>query len=85
MKMFKVMYQRFGFSKVITADPTAQNVFLAYCEGKNFLWNIYLGWRETLKDDSMIFWLPTKKISALQANIESIYRYAVPKELIEIL
>lgn len=83
--MFKVMYQRFGFSKVITADPTTQNVFLAYCEGKNFLWNIYLGWRETLKDDSMIFWLPTKKISALQANIESIYCYAVPREIIEIL
>lgn len=82
--MFKVMYQRFGFSKVITADPTAQMVFLAYCEGKNFLWNMFFGWRYTSdKDDTMIFWLPTNKLSRLDTCIKYIHRHS--GETVEII
>ena len=84
MKMFKVMYQRFGFSKIITADPTAQMVFLAYCEGKNFLWNMCFGWRYTsYKNGTMIFWLPTNKLSSLDACIKYIHRHG--GETVEII
>ena len=82
--MFKVMYQRFWFSKVITADPTTQNVFFAYCIGKSFLWNIFFGWRYTsYKDGSMIFWLPANKLSSLDDCIKYIHRHS--DEIVEII
>ena len=72
--MYQVAYKRAWFSKVFTSDPVAENVFLAYCEAKPFWWQIYFGWRATYKDDTMVFWIPTKSLQELDFCIEDIHR-----------
>lgn len=59
--------ERFGYTKVMTNDPEEKKVLIAYCEGKSFLWNMFLGWRET-RNDTMIFWIPSKKVEVLIAT-----------------
>ena len=57
--------ERFGYTYLWTCDRTMCNVLYAYCEGRSRLWNTYLGWRKTTKDEKVFFWIPSNKIENL--------------------
>lgn len=70
----KVVRRRGPYSKIITVDVVEQEILFAYCEGKSYIWNIYLGWRSCAKDNCMTFWIPTKSIKELEISINNIKR-----------
>lgn len=73
--------ERFNYTYIITDDEIEQDILQAYCTGKSFLWNMYLGWRKTnLKTNQMYFWIPTNKIEELTSLIDKINREIRRKE-----
>ncbi len=73
--------ERFNYTYIITDNEIEQDILLAYCTGKSFLWNIYLGWRKTnIKTNQMYFWIPTNKIEELTSLIDRIKREIRRKE-----
>ena len=61
--------ERFGYTYIISYDPIEQNILEAFCEGKSFLWKMYLGWRKTRieKDgtETRFYWIPSNKVEIL--------------------
>lgn len=55
----------FGYTYLWTADSKLQKILLAYCEGRSYWWNIFLGWRKTTGNNQMFFWIPSRKIEGL--------------------
>lgn len=70
----KVVRRRGPYNKIITVDIVEQEILFAYCEGKGYIWQIFLGWRSTYKDNCMTFWIPTKSIEELEISINNIKR-----------
>lgn len=64
----KILKTRLGHSQVATRDTIEQNILFIYCEGRGFLWNLFLGWRKT-KGETMIFWIPTKALDSINATL----------------
>ena len=58
----------FGFTMILTENEKEAEHLFAYCDSKSTLWNWFFGWRETRKDDSMLFLIPTKKIKKIEKN-----------------
>lgn len=59
--------ERFGYTYLWTSNEKMQAILLAYCEGRSFLWNMFLGWRKTNKENQMFFWIPSNKVERLIA------------------
>lgn len=62
--------ERFGYTYLWTCNETMQNVLSAYCEGRSFLWNMFLGWRKTRRNkadntEQAFFWIPSRKVDIL--------------------
>lgn len=57
--------ERFGYTYLWTSNKEVQNILFAYCEGRSYLWNLFFGWRRTYYDDSMFFWIPSRKLERL--------------------
>lgn len=58
--------ERFGYVYLWTCDENIQNILLAYCEKRSYLWNLFFGWRKTcFKTGQMFFWIPKNKINLL--------------------
>ena len=57
------------YTKYTTNDSTLAHVLFAYCEGKNFFWRMYFGWRGAKFYDEETFHtfiIPTRKIEELE-------------------
>ena len=67
--------ERFGYTYLWTCDKVMYNILEAYCEGRSFLWNIFLGWRKT-DHDKLFYWIPTRKIETLINLAEEIKKSA---------
>lgn len=69
MKMIINCKERLGYTYFWTTDREIQNILFAYCEGRGFWWNVFLGWRKTVAlengVDQMYFWIPTRKLETL--------------------
>jgi hypothetical protein len=54
----------------MTTNVIEKYILEAYCEGKNMLWNMFLGWRRSHSIDYKIeesyYWIPTDKVATLQ-------------------
>ncbi len=57
--------ERFGYTYLWTYDRTMQNILHAYCEGRSFIWRMFLGWRKTNIDNQEFFWIPSDKLEML--------------------
>lgn len=57
--------ERFGYTYLWTCDRTMQNILHAYCEGRSFIWRMFLGWRKCNKDNQEFFWIPSNKLEML--------------------
>lgn len=58
--------ERFGYVYLWTCDENIQDILLAYCEKRSYLWNLFFGWRKTcFKTGQMFFWIPKNKINLL--------------------
>ncbi|MDV3428244.1 MAG: hypothetical protein LIR50_14700 [Bacillota bacterium] len=61
--------ERFGYTYIITTDRVEKNIIDAFCEGKNFWWNCFLGWRKTRVEnngiESKYYWIPSNKVEIL--------------------
>lgn len=70
---------RFGYTYVMTTDVIEEYILAAYCEGKNLLWNMYLGWRRSHKIDKEIeasyYWIPADKVVVLEKYAERVKRF----------
>ena len=69
--------ERFGYSYIVSTDKVEQNILGAFCEGKPFYWNLFLGWRRTRVFDNheeMFFWIPSNKVEILISLSEEIKR-----------
>lgn len=46
--------------KITTNDNLEVTLYLMYCDNKNFIWQMFFGWRKTDKDNNYTFIVPTK-------------------------
>lgn len=64
-----VLKEKFGYIYCETCDTTMQYILFSFCEGHGFWWNVFFGWRKSIKIDDnsekMFFWIPSKKIELL--------------------
>lgn len=67
-----IIKRKLWYVKIKTETKELKAIIFAYCEGRNFLWKMFLGWRET-KIEEAYFWLPKKKLNELL----EIYEYCV--------
>lgn len=70
---------RFRYTYVMTTDVIEKYILEAYCEGKNLLWNMYLGWRRSRSIDYKIeasyYWIPADKVAVLGGYAEKVKRF----------
>ena len=69
--------ERFGYTCIISTDRIEQNILSAFCEGKSYFWNSFLGWRRSKRFDDyeeQVFWIPSNKIEVLAFLSEEIKR-----------
>ena len=74
---------RFGYTYVMTTDVIEKYILEAYCEGKNMLWNMFLGWRRSHSIDYKIevsyYWIPADKVAVLEGYAEKVKRFKLQR------
>lgn len=68
--------EKFGYTYIITTDRVEKNVLSAFCEGKNYWWNCFLGWRKTKTEkngeETEFYWILSDKVRVLNFLIKEI-------------
>lgn len=57
-------------TRVITCDDYQHMILDAYCSGKSAIFNKFAGWKETRKDNTRVYLIPTEDVEFVAEIID---------------